>query len=75
MDSVTKFSTLGFFVTFLIQRVKPFRIWLRIRQDILDNSFKCLASVVSMRPRKLQQSQLDRRSHFHGLIETKEALL
>jgi hypothetical protein len=38
--------------TSLIRRLKPFRLWLCNRLDILDNPLKWQASLVSMRPQK-----------------------
>jgi hypothetical protein len=64
-DSVTRFSISGFFHQTiphraLIQGLKPFRIWIRIRRE----NRLC---------NRLPRHDRDRRSCFSGLIETAEA--
>jgi hypothetical protein len=78
-NSVTRFSTLCFFQQStrpraLIHGLKPFRIWLRIHQDIRLKFVWKADSAFSMRPRKwIQRYQWDRRSGFSGLNKTVEA--
>jgi hypothetical protein len=55
----------------LIRRLKPFRVWLRIRRDIRDNCLQSSDFVVSLIPRdRFQRFQWDRRIGSRGFNET-----
>jgi hypothetical protein len=79
MDSVTRFSTLGFFhqtipPRALIHGLKPFRIWLRIRRENRDNLNLNISTTLFIHTMVVFCTKLRlKKFGFHGLIESAEA--